>query len=57
MTGIGIIVAIVIIILCRENFRLFKNTETLHVFVLIPDVGYEAASDFPQQLTVICLML
>lgn len=43
MTGIVIIVAIVIIIICRENFRLFKNTETLHVFVLIPDVGYEAA--------------
>jgi hypothetical protein len=35
-----------------------KSTEMLceYVFVLIPGVGYGAASDCPQQLTIICLV-
>jgi hypothetical protein len=36
-----------------------ENTEILweYVFILIPGVGYGAASDCPQQLTMICLVL
>ena len=36
-----------------------ENTETVweYVFVVIPDMGHGAASDSPQQLIVICLML
>jgi hypothetical protein len=43
----------------KENTQLKKNIECYGnmFFVLIPSVGYGAASDCPQQLTMICLML
>jgi hypothetical protein len=42
-----------------RNFGFLKNPIMLceYVFVLIPDVGYGAASDCPHHLTVICLLL
>ena len=45
--------------LCSKHLGFFKNIEMVqeYVFVLIPGVGYGAASDCPQQLTMICLVL
>jgi hypothetical protein len=34
-----------------------KTQKCDYVFVLIPEVGYGAVSDHPQQLTMICLVL
>ena len=44
---------------CTENFGFFKKPATLWecVFVFIPGVGCGAASDSPQKVTMICLML
>lgn len=45
---------------CSENFGFFEKHRNIIWecdFVLIPGVGREAASDCPQQVTVICLML
>lgn len=45
--------------LCSENCGFFKNPAIVceYVLVLIPGVGYEAASDGPQQPTGPCLVL
>jgi hypothetical protein len=46
---------------CRESFGFLKKKRTIMLcecfFVLIPGMGYGAASDCPQLLTMICLML
>jgi hypothetical protein len=43
---------------CSGNLGFFeKKIVWEYVFILIPGVGYGAASDIPQQLTIICIVL
>ena len=48
-------------LVCSDNFGVLvssKNKYYKNMFLfLIPGVGYGAASDCPQQLTIICLVL
>ena len=44
---------------CRENFGFIKKHRNVkgYVFILFPCVGYGGASEGPQQVTMICLVL